>query len=89
MRVLKWMLERVGGQAMGHENAFGVSPGFEHLHWDGLSLSEAHYTQITSIDSQAWRAELKLHEELFEKLHHHLPIELEQTRVALEKRLFG
>ncbi|MGB4344901.1 MAG: phosphoenolpyruvate carboxykinase (GTP) [Burkholderiaceae bacterium] len=89
MRVLKWMLERVGGQAKGHENAFGVTPGFEHLHWDGLNLSEAHYAQITSIDSEAWRAELKLHETLFEKLSHHLPAELEQTRVALEKRLFG
>ncbi len=89
MRVLKWMLERVGGQAKGHENAFGVTPGFEHLHWDGLNLSEAHYEQITSIDSEAWRAELKLHEALFEQLSHHLPAELEQTRVTLEKRLFG
>jgi phosphoenolpyruvate carboxykinase (GTP) len=34
-----------------------------------------------------WQAELKLHTELFTQLKHHLPKELEATRLRLEQRL--
>ena len=87
MRVLKWMLERVAGKAHAVENVFGLTPAFEDLQWDGIALSADQYAQITSIDIPAWQAELQLHAELFHKLSHHLPVELEQTRVLLEKRL--
>ena len=87
MRVLKWMLDRLDGQASGTENIFGVTPAFEDLQWDGLTFTHEQYAQITSIDKAAWQAELKLHDELFDKLRHHLPAELEQTKAMLEKRL--
>ena len=45
--------------------------------------------QITSIDKDAWRAELKLHAELFEKLAYHLPQELKDNMAKLEQRLNG
>jgi phosphoenolpyruvate carboxykinase (GTP) len=50
---------------------------------DGLDLSKADYQQITSIDIQAWKEELSLHAELFEKLAHRLPSQLDQTRRRL------
>ncbi|MFZ6641155.1 phosphoenolpyruvate carboxykinase (GTP) [Undibacterium sp. TC4M20W] len=87
MRVLKWMLERIEGQANGVENIFGVTPTFADLNWEGLNFTQAQFDTITSIDKAAWDAELKLHAELFEKLAYHLPADLEATRVALEKRL--
>ncbi|MES2038059.1 MAG: phosphoenolpyruvate carboxykinase (GTP) [Pseudomonadota bacterium] len=87
MRVLKWMLERIEGQANGVENIFGVTPTFADLNWDGLNFTQAQFDTITSIDKAAWDAELKLHAELFEKLAYHLPADLEATRIALEKRL--
>ncbi len=87
MRVLKWMLERIEGTGKGVENIFGVTPEFTDLSWEGIEFTQQQFNTITSIDKDAWTAELKLHTELFEKLEYHLPAELEATRVALEKRL--
>ncbi len=87
MRVLKWMLERIEGQAQGNENIFGVSPRYEDLSWQGLSFSPEQFEQVTRIDKAAWQTELKLHAELFEQLAHHLPVALTQTKAAIEKRL--
>ena len=87
MRILKWMLDRVANKAKGEEHILGVTPAYDHLHWDGLDLSEDAYRQITSIDSSAWLKELSLHAELFEKLSHRLPAELDQTRQRLLQSL--
>jgi phosphoenolpyruvate carboxykinase (GTP) len=87
MRVLKWILDRVKGQSGGVENLFGTTPSYGDLTWDGLEFSEEQFAQITSIDKDAWREELKLHTELFEKLAYHLPQELVATKQQLEKRL--
>jgi phosphoenolpyruvate carboxykinase (GTP) len=40
-----------------------------------------------SIDVAAWRAELALHAELFQRLHYHLPPELSATKARIEQRL--
>ncbi|WP_219135830.1 phosphoenolpyruvate carboxykinase (GTP) [Janthinobacterium sp. UMAB-60] len=87
MRVLKWMLERIEGTAGGVENLFGTTPQYDDLNWDGLPFTQQQFDTITSIDKAAWREELKLHTQLFEKLAYHLPQELADHKAALEKRL--
>jgi phosphoenolpyruvate carboxykinase (GTP) len=87
MRVLKWMLDRIEGKAGGVEHVFGVTPRFEDLKWDGIEFTKEQFDMITSIDKAAWQSELKLHDELFDKLKHHLPKALEETKAQLEKRL--
>jgi phosphoenolpyruvate carboxykinase (GTP) len=87
MRVLKWMLDRLQGQAGGEEHVFGVSPTFGDLTWDGLEFTEELFAKITSIDRAAWEAELKLHDELFDKLQHRLPEELAQHKNTLKSKL--
>ena len=87
MRVLKWMLERIEGTVGGVENLFGTTPQYGDLNWDGLPFTQEQFDTITSIDKAAWRDELKLHTELFEKLAYHLPQELTDHKAALEKRL--
>ena len=87
MRVLKWMLDRIEGQATGQENIFGVSPTYDELTWDGLSFSQDEFNTVISIDKAAWVDEIKLHEELFEKLQHHLPQELVAIKEQLKKAL--
>jgi len=88
MRVLKWMIDRLEGQAgAGTEHAFGVSPRFEDIHWDGLAFSADQYRTVTHIDRAAWAKELELHAELFTQLAYHLPRELEETKAQIEKRL--
>jgi phosphoenolpyruvate carboxykinase (GTP) len=87
MRVLKWMLERIDGATTGTENIFGISPKYEDLTWDGLSFTSEQFDLITSIDKDAWKAELDLHTELFDKLKYRLPAALEATKATLASRL--
>jgi phosphoenolpyruvate carboxykinase (GTP) len=89
MRVLKWMLERVEGTGGGVENIFGTTPRYGDISWDGLPFTPEEFETITSIDKDAWRAELKLHAELFDKLAYHLPQELKDNMAKLEQRLNG
>jgi phosphoenolpyruvate carboxykinase (GTP) len=87
MRVMKWMIDRIEGHGRGEEHIFGVTPRYLDLHWDGLDFSTDQYGQVTSLDLQAWRDELKLHDELFEQLAHRLPRELVETKERLVRRL--
>jgi phosphoenolpyruvate carboxykinase (GTP) len=87
MRVLKWMIDRLEGQAAGSEHIFGVSPAYDEINWTGLPFTREQFTHVTSIDKAAWQAELKLHAELFEQLKHHLPAALQETKARLEERL--
>jgi phosphoenolpyruvate carboxykinase (GTP) len=87
MRVLEWMLERIGGRAEGVENIFGVTPRYQDLNWAGAHFTKSDFDKITSIDSAAWSREIDLHDELFKKLEHHLPKELDGVRSALRARL--
>ena len=87
MRVLKWMIDRLEGRGRGTEHAFGVSPRYEDIHWDGLNFSTEQYKTVTHIDKAAWTQELALHSELFTQLAHHLPRELEETKTKIEQRL--
>jgi phosphoenolpyruvate carboxykinase (GTP) len=87
MRVLKWMIDRIEGKAGGVDHLFGTTPRFNDLKWDGIQFTQQQFDKITSIDKAAWEAELKLHNELFDKLKYHLPKELEAAKAQLEKRL--
>jgi phosphoenolpyruvate carboxykinase (GTP) len=87
MRVLRWMVGRIEGQASGVDHAFGVSPRFEDIDWSGLEFTREHFDQMISVDDAAWRQELALHDELFEKLRARLPRALTQAKADIEGRL--
>ncbi|MCO5121393.1 MAG: phosphoenolpyruvate carboxykinase (GTP) [Burkholderiaceae bacterium] len=87
MRVLEWMIGRIEGRAGGAENVFGVSPRYEDLNWTGLDFPLELYEKIASIDRAAWKKELELHAEHFEKLRNGLPEALKQVKARLEERI--
>jgi phosphoenolpyruvate carboxykinase (GTP) len=87
MRVLEWILGRLDGHAGGHANAFGLSPAYEDLRWDGLAFAREQFQSVIGIDRTAWVEELKLHQQLFDQLAHHLPAELPATKARIEQRL--
>jgi len=92
MRVLKWMLERIDGKAQGVDHIFGVTPSYEDLSWEGLNFlnfTREQFDRITAIDTQAWKEELRLHDELFDLLKQGLPNELVEVKQRLSKRLQG
>lgn len=87
MRVLKWVLDYLEGRGNGHEQVFGITPGYADLHWDGLNFSEDSYRQITTIDPDKVRAEFQQHDQLFQHLGERLPARLKEIRQRLEERL--
>lgn len=87
MRVLKWMLDRLEGNGGGEEHVFGVTPGYGDLTWDGLAFTREQFDTVTRIDAAEWHAELKLHDELFAQLAHHLPAALPAVKARIEERL--
>ena len=56
MRVLRWMLGRIDGQAQGVDQVFGVSPSYQDIDWTGLEFTPDKFEQIMSVDEGAWRA---------------------------------
>ena len=87
MRVLKWMLDRIGGAQTGEDHAFGITPRYQDISWEGLDFTPAQFEIATAIDKSAWATELGLHEQLFAQLAHHLPAALPATKAKIEQRL--
>ena len=87
MRVLKWIVERARGRAIGRETPIGWQPRYEELDWTGLDFPKAKFDELQAFDRAAWRAEVIGHEELFIDLHDHLPKELVYERQLLICRM--
>ncbi|HUR90536.1 MAG TPA: phosphoenolpyruvate carboxykinase domain-containing protein, partial [Ramlibacter sp.] len=87
MRVLKWIIDRIEGQAQGDRHAFGVSPAYEELNWEGLPFTREQFAQVIGTDRAAWDKELQLHQDLFQQLEHRLPAELKATKAAIQQRM--
>src|SRR4029077_5716914 len=82
-RVLKWILDRVHGQATASEGPLGWVPRYEDLDWRGLSFTKEQFAQATSITRDEWVGELASHDELFFKLYNRLPREFPSIRDLL------
>jgi len=89
MRVLVWMLQRLEGKAQGVEHAFGTTPRYDDLVWDGTEFPRAAFERITAVDPAEWQRELTLHDELFTQLAQGLPKALTRVRSQLQSRLGG
>jgi phosphoenolpyruvate carboxykinase (GTP) len=87
MRVLKWIIDRLEGQAQGQETMFGITPTYGELNWTGLNFTADQFKTVTSIDKASWQQEFQLHTTHFEQLAYKLPKALLDTKAALEQRL--
>ena len=87
MRVLKWIVDRARGRALGRETPIGWVPRYEDIEWCGLDFPREKFERLQTVDRAAWRSEVLGHEELFIDLHDRLPPELVYERELLICRL--
>jgi phosphoenolpyruvate carboxykinase (GTP) len=87
MRVLKWIVDRARGRAVGRETPIGWMPRYEDVEWKGLDFSREKFDQVQAFDRGEWHREVIEHEELFIELHDHLPPEMIYERELLICRL--
>ena len=86
-RVLKWVLDRVDGNADAVDTAIGRVPTPEGIDTSGLDISQELLTELLRVDNEAWRGEIPLIEEHFDFIGERLPAELREELRELEKRL--
>jgi phosphoenolpyruvate carboxykinase (GTP) len=86
-RVLKWVVERIEGQAAAVETPIGHVPTPESLDTDGLDMTPDQIEQALRVDVEEWKAELPQIQEWFDKFGEQLPAVLWTELDGLKARL--
>jgi phosphoenolpyruvate carboxykinase (GTP) len=86
-RVLKWIIERLDGDAKAVETPIGNLPAPGALDTDGLRLSQADLDLLLTVDPQAWKLEADRMPEFFGMFGDHLPERLWELYQDLVDRL--
>ena len=88
-RVLKWVVERIDGQAGAVETPIGHVPAPGALDIDGLDLTDEQLEAALRVDVDEWKAEIPQIQEWFEKFGDNLPAVLWTELDGLRSRLGG
>ena len=86
-RVLKWIFERVEGQAQAVASPIGLLPAPGALDTNGLSIDDADLQELLSVDAQGWLADLPAIRAHYAKFGDAIPAILRKELDDLEARL--
>jgi phosphoenolpyruvate carboxykinase (GTP) len=89
LRVLRWMHDRIHGQAKGRESPIGIFPEAGELDTEGLSLSEGAMEQLFSIQRDEWLADLEDQEKFFDSFEGKIPEALWAQHRSLRAAMQG
>jgi phosphoenolpyruvate carboxykinase (GTP) len=87
IRVLKWVLEHLDGEAEGTDTPIGYVPTIEAIDRSGLDLDDATMAAILEVDRDSWKGEIPLIAEHFAFIGERLPNEVARQLDVLEDRL--
>lgn len=87
IRVLGWIFDRLNGKDVAVETAIGYLPKKESLDITGLDITEAQLDKLTTVDKEAWLAEVEEIKEYYKIFGDRLPKELLDEVNNLQARL--
>ncbi len=87
IRVLKWIIQRLSGEAGATATPIGYLPAPGSLDLDGLDVSWADLDLLLTVDTEAWKVEAEHIPEFFRTFHRHLPPRLWDLHQDLVGRL--
>jgi len=87
MRVLRWMVERSRGEAVGVETPIGWMPRYDDIDWRGLDFTRLSWEALMKVDRARFKLQSLVHEELFLEIFDRLPKEMIFERELLICRL--
>lgn len=86
-RILKWITQRIDGEAPARKTPLGYMPAVEDLDLSGLEVNEKELEEILAVDKELWLEEVSSIREHFHGYGEKMPKELYDELEALEKRL--
>ena len=86
-RVLKWMCDRVDGQADAVETPIGMMPQVKDLTLDGLDLDASTMEELLKVDTEAYKATITDAKAYLAKFGDKLPTKMTEQLEKLEARL--
>ncbi len=86
-RVLKWVIERLTGDAAAVETPIGYVPTADALDTTGLDMTREALEAALAVDPEEWKAEIPMIEEWFEKIGEKTPAILLSELDVLKARL--
>ena len=86
-RVLKWIAERIDGEAEALDTPVGRTPTRDALDLDGLELSDEALATLLDVDADVWSEEAALIPDFYAKFGERLPQALWDQHTSLTRRL--
>src|SRR5699024_1709657 len=86
-RVLKWIVDRIEGNAAATETAIGRVPDAAELDLSDLDCTRADVETALHVDRTEWQEEVPLIEEWFDTIGESLPSSMQDELAALKQRL--
>ena len=86
-RVLKWVVERLDGDADAVETPVGLVPAPGAIDTTGLNMTDEQVAKAIAVNTEDWLKELPLIEEWFAKFGDKLPAPLQAELDGLKERL--
>jgi phosphoenolpyruvate carboxykinase (GTP) len=86
-RVLKWIVDRLEGNASVQDTSIGRVPAPEEIDTSGLDTPREDVQTALHVDPEEWKTEIPLIEEWFETIGDALPSSMRDELEALKQRL--
>lgn len=86
-RVLKWIVERISGEADATETPIGYVPAKNAIDTSGINVTEEQMSELLHVDKEEWLNEIESIREHYARFEERLPKALSDELDALEARL--